>query len=265
MNTTTTTTIRVQANNIKEPETKIMQFVTAKQLKPLSARFSNTTNWTIKDFIWVNKFAEIYRLKDATFEPVNVYETAQGYNCFSVHTNEGIRPVLVHRAVYSAVKDVKLRKGQAVHHINGDKNQNALFNLQLETIGSNVQLFFQGGTGENLKDANAQEYLMDSTEEQWKTLTEYGLKVSSYGHVKTLKDREVVPTMNLKYKQNLIVGFTRPCGKHSSISLSHLVAEAWLVTPEGKFKALIKDRQRPVDELFKANNLFIPTSKKEAK
>lgn len=258
--------IKILSKDLPLSTNRVVSLLLLKQGQHLKPDFSNVTSWNVTDTIYVNKYGRVYKVnfKSETLELVNSKTSSNGYQTFTVNSTTGKHEVYLHRVIYSACHEVSLRKGQAVHHIDGNRKNNCLSNLRLETLSSNLSLFFNGATGENEEIAAAQEYLMDSDEEQWKTLPEYQLKVSSFGRLKTLKGKIKEPTFNVKFPQNLIVGYVNAEGKHTSTSLSRLVAEAWLKTPKCKYKVLIKDRQKPMSKLFKATNLFIVEDKKDS-
>lgn len=257
--------IKVLTKDLPVSTNRVVNLLMLQRGRHLKPDFSNVTSWNITDTIYVNKYGQVYKVnfKSETLELIKVKTSSNGYQTFTVNSTTGKHEVYLHRVIYSACHEVTLRKGQAVHHEDGNRKNNNLSNLKLETLSSNLSLFFNGATGENEEVAASQGYLMDSDEEQWKTLPEYQLKVSSFGRLKTLKGKIKEPTFNVKFPQNLIVGYVNSEGKHTSTSLSRLVAEAWLKTPEGKYKVLIKDRQKPMSELFKATNLFIVVDKKD--
>lgn len=256
--------IRTLTMDLPVSSNRVVNLLLLQRGQHLKPDFSNVTSWNVTDTIYVNKYGQVYKadFNKEDLELVKVKTSSNGYQTFTVNSTNGKHEVYLHRVIYSACHEVTIRKGQAVHHIDGNRTNNDLSNLGLETLSSNLSLFFKGATGENKEVAAAQECFMDSNEEQWKTLSEYRLQVSSYGRLKTLKGKIKEPTFNVKFPHNLIVGYTNCNGRHTSTSLSQLVAEAWLKTPKGKHKVLIKDRQKPMSELFKATNLFIVADKK---
>lgn len=256
----TNNTIKPGLKNFQAEWTDTMtSYAVMKGLKPLKSNFDKEVSWTLTDSIWLNEDAEVFRLTLMKgFVPLPVHPMGN-YEGFYAHTSEGVKGVRLHRAVYSAMTERPLRKNMAVHHVNGIKRGlgNRFENLQLVGKGQNVSLFFSGADGENAKRATSQEYLfnVNSSEPEWRYLEKYNLSVNQFGDVRTNKGQTVRPTANANYPLNLIVGY-RKNGQHSSVSVTRLVADAFLVTPNKPFKVLIKDRMKPLSEVFSATNLF---------
>lgn len=67
------------------------------------------------------------------------------------------------------------------------------------------------------------------------------------------------PVANVKYPSNLIISCYNESGKHTTVSLSRLFGEAFMVTPDSKYKVLLRNAK---DTLYSPLNYFIYTNNK---
>lgn len=231
----------------------------------------DTRGFKLTNMYFASKEGYVYKLKNT--EIVKCHNIKDGnYQNISVQTTEGNKCIRVQHLIYSAFNDAKIKKGYAIHHLDGHKvnEGNRLENLQMITKGENVRRYFSDVDGETAKYFQMQQYQegYDSDIEQWKTNPETELVVSNFGRIKGHRNKILTTTLaNKKYPNDLIVGFTTKT-KNSSISLQKLVAETWLVIGFSDYKTLIVDDTKPVSERYKASNLYtVPTHKamKEAK
>lgn len=199
--------------------------------------------------------------EDAGWRKLTTYNASNGYKLVYIEGHQ----IPVHNVVWACFNGT-IRKGCVIHHVDGNKTNNTLSNLQMVSRGTNVSYFFGNVTGENNASVGQTKYKYSLTDligaEFFVELPAYGLKISNKGTVKNIKTNHILtPTANVNYPSNLIVGYYKDDGKHSSISLSKLFAEAFMVTPDSKYMVLIKDNK---DTLLSPLNYYI-FSKKQKK
>lgn len=169
----------------------------------------------------------------------------------------------VHRLVAYGFKQLWSSKANqtSIHHVDQNPHNNHADNLTLLTSSDNVLRYFRGA--DNQEWIDGQEYLTERIESSKKAPIPVvlpgqgvipGLYIDAQANVfKETKDGQLVPTKmavaNPKYQTNINL-------KHQgkTYSLSALVAQNFLVTPEGKYKTLMKDPA--VDNPWQASNLY---------
>lgn len=220
-------------------------------------RISHNNNNRIKyTKLGADAQGHIYRYyKETGWEQLNTFKASNDYDLIYIEGHQ----ISAHNIIWACFY-ATIRKDCVIHHVNGDIHDNSINNLQMVSRGANVSYFFHNSTGENNDQVGATKYKYSLEDligpEFYVSLPKYGLKVSNKGVIRNIKTNHVItPTVNVKYPTNLIVGYRNTTGRHSSISLARLFAEAFMVTPEtGSYKVLIRDQS---DTLFSPLNYFI--------
>lgn len=220
---------------------------------------SRNSEYKVTSSIAADSNGRIYRLSRENWERAHETATRTGYTTVWIDGHS----FATHDVVYACFNG-PLRKGCVIHHIDGDKANNTPNNLQMVSAGTNVSYFFRNETGENDVYVGQTKYKYALTNligpEFFVEVPQYSLKISNKGRVISLATgRQQKAVANVKFPTNLIVGYFKKDGSHSTISLSKLFAEAFMVLPpEGKYKVLIKNR---TDTLFSPLNYYIFSSK----
>lgn len=205
--------------------------------------------------IGADAHGRVYRhYKEIGWEQLSTFKASNDYELVYIEGHQ----VPVHNVVWACYNGT-IRKGCVIHHLDGIKTNNKLNNLSMVSRGTNVSYFFNNVTGENDANVGQTKYNYSLTDligpEFFVELPKYGLRVSNKGIVKNSKTNRIInPTANVNYPTNLIIGYSKDDGKHSSISLSKLFAEAFMVTPTKKYMVLIKDNK---DTLLSPLNYYI--------
>ena len=85
--------------------------------------------------VYVNSDGQVWVLKDGQFVEQKIAHTQKGYEVFY---RRGVGTVYVHRLVYETfIGDIV--SGMVIDHIDEDKQNNALWNLQLLTQSDNLK------------------------------------------------------------------------------------------------------------------------------
>lgn len=259
MTTMQTELIKIELDNMMDIATKNGWKVIPENIE------EDTRNFIIQGIYFVSPWGKVVKMKNLKFKECTASKSGN-YQTVNIATDSKNKNVKIQRLVYGTFHHVKMVKGMAIHHVNGIKTDegNNIENLRMISIGDNVSQFFSNYKGETNKWLINQQYEdgYDLEAEQWKLNQNYGLYVSNMGRIKGKKGNVMSQSLaNKKYPNNWIVGYAG-VGKHSSVSVQKLVAETWLITPDCKFKTLIKDATLPLNERFKASNLYIvPTNK----
>lgn len=190
---------------------------------------------------------KVYRsglITDMDNEPVAQYSDKRGYRRFYTGYNS---MVAVHRVVLYAFTGQWSSKaeGTVVHHIDSNTGNNALSNLTMTTLSDNVLRFFDGR--DNQQYIAGQQYQTERINQGTVPLVHRGKLIEGYrintmGQVTRKNNRGEWVRINprhasKKYKNNLVVTIAG-----MSASLHNLMAENFLVTPEGtRFKTLMID------------------------
>lgn len=219
-------------------------------------RISHNNNHKIeRSRIAADAEGNVYKYREELgWQKVTTYKASNGYKLVYLEGHQ----IPAHNVVWACFNST-IRKGCVIHHLDGNKTNNALSNLAMVSRGVNVSYFFSNTTGENNSNVGQTKYKYSLTDligpEFFVELPAYGLKISNKGTVKNSKTNRIInPTANVNYPSNLIIGYYKDSGKHSSISLSRLFAEAFIVTPTGKYMVLIKDNK---DTLLSPLNYYI--------
>lgn len=179
----------------------------------------------------------------------------------------------VHRLVAYGFKQLWSSKANqtSIHHVDQNPENNAMSNLTLLSSSDNVLRYFRGA--DNQEWIDGQKYLTERIRASKKApipvvLPEQGiipgLYIDAQANVfKETKDGQLVPAKmavaNPKYPTNINL-------KHQgkTYSLSALVAQNFLVAPQGKYKTLMKDTE--IDNPWQASNLYtVPVKHSNAK
>lgn len=179
----------------------------------------------------------------------------------------------VHRLVAYGFKQLWSSKANqtTIHHIDSNPHNNHANNLTLLSSSANVLRYFRGT--DNQEWIDNQEYLRERIEASEEAPIPVvlpgqgvipGLYIDAQANVfKETKDGQLVPAKmsvaNPKYPTNINL-------KHQgkTYSLSALVAQNFLVVPEGKYKTLMKDAE--IYNPWDATNLYtVPVKHSNAK
>lgn len=230
------------------------QQTTIKELS--SSRISNNSDHKIKySQLGADQAGHVYR-----------YYPELGWEVLHQCTSSGYGQVYIEGVLYQAHDVIwacfhgPVRKNMVIHHVDGNSRNNSIANLKMVSIGTNISYFFRNSTNEHAEAIEATRYKYPYRRslgiEFFIPLSKYNLEVSNRGTVRSLKTgKEIQPIANVQYPSNLIIGYYKANGKHSSVSLARLFAEAFMKTPkEGKYKVLIKDFE---GDLYDPTNYFI--------
>lgn len=183
----------------------------------------------------------------ATMKPIHQTTVPRGYKKVGLKKADGQWFELgVHRLVHFADNGEWSDKseGSVIHHIDSNPANNHANNLVLTTSSANVLRFFRGL--DNQEFIEAQEYKTDRINQGTVPLVHRGQLIDGYrintmGQV-TRKNKQgewvqINPRhASKKYRMNLVLKVA-----DKSASLHNLMAENFLVTPEGKYKTLMID------------------------
>lgn len=171
----------------------------------------------------------------------------------------------VHRLVHFADNGEWSDKAEktTVHHINGITNDNRAVNLKLISSSENLLRFFRGL--DNQEFIETQEYKTDRINLGTVPLVHKGKLIEGYtintmGEVyrkRYIKGRNEWKNVKVnprhaskKYRMTLVLNVAG-----ASASLHNLMAENFLVTPEGKYKTLMIDST--IADPYQPQNLYI--------
>lgn len=217
----------------------------------LSEPIQVTLTGTVSKVAWDEPLAVIKQIHQTT-------ET-RGYKKVPVKFANGkLVQYGVHRLVHFA-DNGEWSDGQqqtVIHHIDSNPANNKAENLVLTTSSANVLRFFRGA--DNQSEITNQKYHEERIAKGITALTYDGKQYPDYyvtrsGEVFHYVEGQRVPVKtfvaNKKYPTN------RNVKVHGvTMSLTRLVAENFLVTPEGKYKSLLKDNT--LGNLYTAKNIY---------
>ena len=211
--------------------------------------------------------------KVAWYEPVatmkQIYQSdlVRGYKGTTLKLSESgqWKTFGTHRLVHFADNGEWSDKAEktTVHHINGITSDNRASNLKLISSSENLLRFFRGL--DNLRFIEAQVYKTDHINQGTVPLVHRGQLIDGYrintmGQV-TRKNKQgewvrINPRhASKKYRMNLVLKVA-----DKSASLHNLMAENFLVTPEGKYKTLMIDPA--IANPYQPQNLYTVPVKK---
>ncbi|MBU7556842.1 HNH endonuclease [Weissella paramesenteroides] len=189
----------------------------------------------------------------------------RGYKHINLQLTDGSWASLgTHRLIHFADKFEWSSKadGTAIHHINTITDDNRAINLEMLTNSDNVLRFFDGR--DNQEEIKNQEYLDERIAQEivpmmHKGEVVKGYSIDAFGHVyhenKQGKLVEVsLSVANPKYPTNKNIKFNG-----TSASIHGLMAENFLITPKGKYKALLIDKT--LDNPYIATNIYTVAKK----
>lgn len=175
----------------------------------------------------------------------------------------------VHRLVAYGFKQLWSSKANqtTIHHIDSDPHNNHANNLTLLSSSDNVLRYFRGT--DNQEWIDNQEYLTERLNGgdvplMFKGEVVEGYTINAQGQVFHKNKKGEYVRVNprrasKKYENNMIVTVNRV-----STSLHNLMAQNFLVVPEGKYKTLMKDAG--IDNPWQASNLYtVPVKHSNAK
>ena len=186
----------------------------------------------------------------------------RGYKQVSLtYTGHIYKNTGVHRLIlFSFKRQWSNKENQTVvHHLDGNKSNNNINNLQLDDNRNNVMRFWDGR--ENAEYIANKQYQSDRIAKGRVPMMHKGKLVPGYeidtkGHVYHVNKatgtvNEVTPSIaNKKYPTNKNIKFNG-----TSASLHGLVAENFLVTPDNKFKTLLIDKT--LQEPYTIENIYV--------
>lgn len=175
----------------------------------------------------------------------------------------------VHRLVAYGFKQLwSSRANQtSIHHVDQNPHNNHANNLMLLTNSANVLRYFSGA--DNKEWIDNQEYLTERLNSgdvplMFKGEVIEGYTINAQGQVFHKNKKGEYVRVNprrasKKYENNMIVTVNQV-----STSLHNLMAQNFLVTPQGKYKTLMKDAE--IDNPWQARNLYsVPVKHSNAK
>lgn len=201
----------------------------------------------------------------ATIKPLRQLTETRGYKKVPVKfANDKLLEIGVHRLVHFAdtAEWSSKAEGTVIHHIDGKPMNNASNNLVLTTSSANVLRFFRGLDNQEFIDS--QEYKTERINQGTVPLVHKGKLIEGYtintmGEVyhkryikgsNEWKNVKVNPRQaSKKYRMNLVLSVAGV-----SASLHDLMAENFLVTPNGKYKTLMLDTS--IANPYQPQNLY---------
>lgn len=186
----------------------------------------------------------------------------KGYKTTDLHLSDGSwYPLGIHRLVlFSFKQQWSCKENQTVvHHLDGNKGNNNISNLQLDDNRNNVMRFWSGQ--ENTDYIDNKQYQSERIAKGRVPMMHKGKLVSGYeidrkGHVYhtdnvTGEVHEVKASIaNKNYPTNKNIKF-----KGTTASLHGLVAENFTVVPDGYYKTLLIDKA--LAELYTPENIYV--------
>ena len=196
----------------------------------------------------------------ATMKPIHQTTVPRGYKNVALKKADGQWLEFgVHRLVHFADNGEwsDMSEGTVIHHINSITSDNRASNLKLISSSENLLRFFRGL--DTRKFIEAQEYRTERINQGTVPLMHRGQLIDGYrintmGQV-TRKNKQgewvrINPRQaSKKYRMNLVLYVA---GK--SASLHNLMAENFLVTPDGKYKTLMIDTS--IANPYQPQNLY---------
>ncbi|QDJ59080.1 HNH endonuclease [Weissella hellenica] len=203
----------------------------------------------------------------ATMKPIHQSDMVRGYKGTTLKLSESgqWKTFGTHRLVHFADNGEWSDKAEktTIHHINSITSDNRASNLKLISSSENVLRFFRGA--DNQDYIKSQEYQTDRINQGTVPLVHKGKLIEGYTintmgdvyHKRYIKGRnewkvtKVNPRhASKKYRMTLVVGVA-----DKSASLHNLMAENFLVTPEGtRFKTLMIDAS--IANPYQPQNLY---------
>ena len=209
------------------------------------------TSGTVSKVAWDEPLATIKQIHQTT--------VPRGYKKVGLKKADGQWFELgVHRLVHFADNGEWSDKAEktTVHHINGITNDNRASNLKLISSSENLLRFFRGA--DNQSEIANQQYKDDVIAKGVTSLTYDGVAYPDYyvtrdGQVFHYVEGERVPVKtsvaNKKYPTNRNLKIN-----NKTMSLHKLMAQNYLIVPQGKYKTLLKDNT--LDNPFVAKNIY---------
>lgn len=202
----------------------------------------------------------------ATMKPIHQTTEKRGYKKIPVKFVDGQWKMfgthrLVHYADNGEWSDGKQQT--VIHHIDGNPSNNHANNLMLTTSSANVLRFFRGA--DNQSEIASQKYHEERIAKGVTALTYDGVAYPDYyvtrdGQVFHYVEGERVPVKtfvaNKKYPTNHNLKIN-----NKTMSLHKLMAQNYLILPQGKYKTLLKDNT--LDNPFVAKNIYVMPLKKK--
>ena len=196
----------------------------------------------------------------ATMKPIHQTTETRGYKNVPVKFVDGKwLEVGVHRLVHYANTNGEwsdCKQQTVIHHIDGNPANNHANNLMLTTNSANVLRFFRGA--DNQSEIANQQYKDDVIAKGVTSLTYDGVAYPDYyvtrdGQVFHYVEGKRVPVKtsvaNKKYPTNRNLKIN-----NKTMSLHKLMAQNYLIVPQGKYKTLLKDNT--LDNPFMAKNIY---------
>ncbi|MFL2044007.1 HNH endonuclease [Weissella hellenica] len=215
---------------------------------------------TLAEPIQVFSSGVITKVKVATIKQIHQTTVPRGYKNVPVKFADGKwLEIGTHRLIHFSDTNEWSDKseGTVIHHINGVKNNNRAENLMLTSSSDNVSRFFDGR--DNQSEIACQKYHEERIAKGVTPLTYDGIDYPDYyvtrsGEVFHYVEGERVPvkvyTANKKYPTNRNIKV-----QGVTMSLTRLVAENFLITPECQYKSLLKNNT--LDNPFVAKNIYV--------
>lgn len=210
------------------------------------------TSGTVSKVAWNEPLAVIKQIHQTTetrgYKKIPVKFVDGQWLEFGVHR-------LVHYSDNGEWSDMS--KGTVIHHINSITDDNRAENLTLTTSSANLLRFFRGL--DNQEFIETQEYKTDRINQGTVPLVHKGKLIEGYtintmGQVTRKNHKGEWVRINprqasKKYRMNLVLNV-----EHKSASLHNLMAENFLIVPEGKYKTLMLDTS--IANPYQPQNLY---------
>lgn len=210
----------------------------------------------------------ITKVKGATIKPIHQTTVPRGYKKIPVKLVEGQWAQYgVHRLIHFADNGEwsDRSEGSVIHHIDSNKANNRASNLMLTTSSDNISRFFDGR--DNQSEIASQKYHEERIAKGVTALTYDGVAYPDYyvtrsGEVFHYADGQRIQVKtfvaNKKYPTNHNLKIN-----NKTMSLHKLMAQNYLILPQGKYKTLLKDNT--LDNPFVAKNIYVMPLKKQFK
>ncbi|MCM0598307.1 HNH endonuclease signature motif containing protein [Periweissella fabalis] len=203
----------------------------------------------------------VYEFKNGEFEQKHEIKTGR-YVCISTpvkskREDKKTYNIQVHRLVYVGMTGHQLKKGEVVHHLDSNKSNNLISNLELTTRARNTSIWFRGK-----EEITRNQQHVELIDDEQVYIEKYGIIVHRDGSIQQAKTGNPIKIKHTgRSTTNLIIGvYDRTKGKAVGISYPRLLVETFNKNiPAGKWRALAISED--LSELYNPANYY-PAVKK---